>query len=478
MKKINFTLKSFLIMSLFILGCNKEAEEPIYLNPESGISFLDIENDGYEVTLAAQLAPDDQTGTWRIYHGEYGRFDNINDPKSKFYGEPGETYQLGWELSQGKEYESDVITVSFKEMLAVLEMFPKDTIHNNVSLHLKAEAPKFGSTGSWTITNGENARIENQENHYAEFIGEKYKDYTVRWTLIYGSKQKYIEYSFITDEFQAYAGEDNLDIRTERDADKFYNLDAFLPAGANGEWNLLEGEGGSVYNTENPNSLFEGNPDEEYKLTWKVNLDNKESIDTLSIRFRGKWGMWTDSRDNQSYKTTEINSLEWMSENYNYAVNSGNGSWYYGNAERSVILDGVVVDTKEDRKKYGRLYDWNTAMEFAPEGWRLPTALEYESLENYLGGEFYAGHKIKKGGETGIDLDFNGYLNIVNSSDPALRNTFQGQSEIGIFWLSDYASNSGFATAKITYRSSEYINNTFLYSLGYGASVRYVRDIQ
>jgi uncharacterized protein (TIGR02145 family) len=478
MKKINFTIKSFLIISLFILGCNKDTDDPIYLNPEAGISFLDIENDGYQVTLAAQAAPKGQTGTWRIHHGEHGRFDNINDAKSQFYGEPGETYQLGWELSQGKEYEADVITVSFKAMQPVLKMVATDTIHNNVSLYLKAEEAKFGAQGTWSINTGEGARIENAENHNAEFVGEAYNDYTVKWTLAYGSKQEYVEYSFKTDDLSAYAGDDNLDIKTERDAEKFYSLQAFLPAGAIGEWNIITGEEGNIYNVENANSLFEGNPDIDYKLTWKVNIDNKESIDTLNLRFRGRWGVWKDPRDNQTYKFTELNGLEWMSENYNYVVNPGTGSWYYGYAERSTMLDGHALDTKEERKKYGRLYRWETAMLGAPDGWRLPSEAEYFELEKYLGGPLAAGPKVKEGGESGLDLGYNGYFQEFSLSDPAIRNVFKDMDQYGIFWTNDFANNTGLGSAKVVTPNGDLMTTAHPNIYYYGLSVRYVREVQ
>jgi len=478
MKKLNLTLKSFLMISLFILGCNKDTDEPIYLNPEAGISFLDIENDGYQVTLAAQPAPDGQIGTWRIHHGEHGRLENINNPKSQFYGEPGETYQLGWELSQGKEYEADLITVSFKAMQPVLEMFSRDTIRNNVSLYLKASAPKFGATGLWTISTGEDARIENAENHNAEFIGETYNDYTVKWTLIYGSKEEYVEYSFKTDELKADAGNDNLDIKTDVDAEKFYDLNAFLPAGSTGEWSIIEGEGATVYNNDNPNSLFEGNPDVEYKLTWKVTIDAKESIDTLNLRFRGKWGVWTDPRDKQTYKFTELNGLEWMSENYNYSINPGYESWYYGFAERSVIGSGHAVETEADRKKYGRLYQWQAAMQNAPDGWRLPTQAEFNELENFLGGPIAAGEKLKEGGSTGLELGFNGILDIYSFTDPAIRHEFMNLDRTGYYWASDFAPVTQLATVRFISKDGEFLNTTYLYHAGFGVSVRYVRDIQ
>lgn len=478
MRKLNYAFRYVLLLSIIVLGCNKDVVEDIYLDPNAGASFLDIENDGYVVTLGATPPEENQTGTWRIYVGENGRFENVNDPKSKFYGEPGEVYSIGWEISQGKEYKADVISVSFKPMNPVLKMQVSDTIHNNISLHLKAEEPKFGATGEWTVVEGSaSSRIEDATNSKAAFIGIEDETYTVRWSLKYGSKVAFEEFTFRTDELRAFAGEDDLDIKTEKFAEKFYDLNAFLPAGATAEWEIVEGEGGMVYNTSDPKSLFGGNPDVAYKLLWKVALDNRESIDTLDLRFRGKWGVFVDKRDNQTYKYTEINGLEWMAENFNYAIYSGSGSWYYGNAERSYMSSGNPVDSEEDRKYYGRLYNHDAALDAAPEGWRLPTKAEWDDMLNSFGGQEFAGPKIVEGGSSGMNLSYGGYFDIFSMNDPALRNEFKDQGVLGIYWLADRSSN-GLTSIVLSYKEQEAVGHTYGNAHGFGMSVRYVRDVQ
>lgn len=52
----------------------------------------------------------------------------------------------------------------------------------------------------------------------------------------------------------------------------------------------------------------------------------------------------------------------------------------------------------ENGKKYGKLYNWfavNDPRGLAPEGWRVPTDAEWETLVEYLGGEGLAGDKMK-----------------------------------------------------------------------------------
>jgi len=478
MKKIKHIVLSIAVLSAFLLGCNKDEVEDIELRPDAGASFIDIENFGYFVTLTARAAPNGQTGTWRIYEGDNGRFDDVNDPKTNFYGEPGEVYQLGWELSVGDQYEAAVINVSFKKMTPELITSITDTVYNNVSLFLKSKAAKFGAEGHWEIIAGDGGRIEDANTHNAVFIGEQYKDYVVRWKLTYGSKEAFLDLNFTTDELIADAGNDNMDINIPDNQEKYYALEAFAPPGGTVSWSMHQGESGIVYNTDNANSLFKGQTDEAYKLIWNVQVGQYTSIDTLNLRFRGKWGMWTDPRDNQTYKFAEVNGLEWMAENYNYPQDPGTGSWYYGQSDRAVVQGGHPLETNEERKFYGRLYTWHTANRAIPDGWRLPTVEEIDDLENSLGGPLYALEEIVLGGETGIDFNYAGYFDIVSSQDAALRNVFSNMESFGVFWTSNYNPNYDASTVEIVQANGDFLSEGSLSATYNAASVRYVRDVQ
>ncbi len=52
-------------------------------------------------------------------------------------------------------------------------------------------------------------------------------------------------------------------------------------------------------------------------------------------------------------------------------------------------------------KFYGKLYNWsavNDSRGLAPEGWHIPTDIEWTELENYFGGDSLAGGKLKEVG--------------------------------------------------------------------------------
>jgi len=110
---------------------------------------------------------------------------------------------------------------------------------------------------------------------------------------------------------------------------------------------------------------------------------------------------FTDDRDGKVYKKVQIGEQIWMAENLNYAADGstcyegyGHGGWSAGSAEGNC-------------EKFGRLYDWNTAMNgehsshavpsdvegVCPVGWHIPSDAEWTELTDYVG--LNAGTKLK-----------------------------------------------------------------------------------
>ena len=110
---------------------------------------------------------------------------------------------------------------------------------------------------------------------------------------------------------------------------------------------------------------------------------------------------YTDKRDGKVYKIVKIGSQVWFAENLNYAAK---GSKCYG--EGGTVTsdefdeDGILIQTtlsnaevQANCKKYGRLYNWKTALAACPAGTHLPTDKELTTLVKYVG-DSTAGTKL------------------------------------------------------------------------------------
>ena len=103
------------------------------------------------------------------------------------------------------------------------------------------------------------------------------------------------------------------------------------------------------------------------------------------------YGSLFDSRNDKTYKTVVIGNQTWMAENLNYKTPDGSSRCY--------PISGTTNTSDEDNAncdKYGRLYNWNTAMNnsasstanpsgvqgICPNGWHLPSRTEWNVLGN------------------------------------------------------------------------------------------------
>jgi uncharacterized protein (TIGR02145 family) len=105
---------------------------------------------------------------------------------------------------------------------------------------------------------------------------------------------------------------------------------------------------------------------------------------------------FTDSRDGKTYKKVVIGTQTWMGENLNYDV---------PNVTSDVCYGGRV----DSCAKYGRLYNWSTAMNGAsssslspsrvqgvcPAGWHVPSNAEWTAWVIAVGGLSTADRKLK-----------------------------------------------------------------------------------
>ncbi|MBO4446859.1 MAG: hypothetical protein J5764_01895 [Bacteroidales bacterium] len=200
--------------------------------------------------------------------------------------------------------------------------------------------------------------------------------------------------------------------------------------------------------------------------------------------------IFTDARDNISYRATRIDDLLWMRSNLTW---TGAGRCFRGS-----LNDFSNPGTVEAGKIFGRFYSWTEARSACPEGWRLPTNAEWAAVaRKFNGGASDEGDLSDIPGAAGSMMEavsFNGVklweywkgVDITNASrlsvlpsGYAVNNvsglySFHGYLEYANLWTSDEVSGRG------VYRYIYKTSNTLYCGLAdkdsFAASVRCVKN--
>ena len=140
---------------------------------------------------------------------------------------------------------------------------------------------------------------------------------------------------------------------------------------------------------------------------WNGHRWNRASIDTPFPALPDNcepYGTVTDY-DGNAYPTVMIGTHEWMAQNLK-VLHDNNGQmlrYAYDNAEYSLAANGpTVCDVNfndQNREQYGLIYRYDHDFaSLCPEGWYMPTTVEWNELINHLGGSAVAGGKMKATG--------------------------------------------------------------------------------
>ncbi len=275
------------------------------------------------------------------------------------------------------------------------------------------------------------------------------------------------------------------------------------PASGQGLWSILSGEGGTVEEPDNPNSLFTGSQGSSYTLVWTISTICESNSDTVVITFTDPGmggpcpGLPSFEYEGQTYNTVQIGTHCWMRENLNVGtmipmatVASDNGTvekYCYNNDPANCAV-------------YGAYYLWNEAMQYTdvpgsqgicPPGWHFPGQDDWCSLLTFLDptvdcmvnpGSFTgtdAGGKLKEYGETHWQTPNTGATN--ESGFTALgagQRFYYGVStgiHVGAYLWSSSKSEGGFPLYWQMTSSSAQIARQ-LTGAAFGYSVRCVKD--
>ena len=160
-----------------------------------------------------------------------------------------------------------------------------------------------------------------------------------------------------------------------------------------------------------------------------------------------EYGILTDERDGQIYKTVKIGEQWWMAQNLNYPTTQ---SYCYGGKE-------------ENCQKYGRLYEFSDAKDACPEGWKLPTYTpDWVKLKSFvnktIGTSENIGKTLRSSSEwdetgTGKGLNYFGFNALPAGKLKGASYLYEGTA--AYFWENKISADSGAFFAKISYTLNE-----------------------
>jgi uncharacterized protein (TIGR02145 family) len=158
----------------------------------------------------------------------------------------------------------------------------------------------------------------------------------------------------------------------------------------------------------------------------------------------------------ESYEAVLIGVQTWLARNLNF---SASGSCY-GNSTGNCAT-------------YGRLYNWNIAMNVCPLGWHLPSNHEWDILMTAVGGSSAAGNKLKATSSNGTD-DY-GFAALLGGAEYSANPGFYNIGTYGHWWSSTPLGDNILIRTMSIYSGSGVIRDG-IYGRSSQFSVRCVKD--
>jgi uncharacterized protein (TIGR02145 family) len=122
--------------------------------------------------------------------------------------------------------------------------------------------------------------------------------------------------------------------------------------------------------------------------------------------------------DGNTYIIVKIGTQTWFGENlktttFNNGISIPNFTNTYQWPSLTTSAYCCYENSPDNQSIYGNLYNWyavNTS-NLCPTGWHVPSATEWQTLENFLGGSYNAGGRLKEMGLTHWDEPNFGAIN-------------------------------------------------------------------
>ena len=197
-------------------------------------------------------------------------------------------------------------------------------------------------------------------------------------------------------------------------------------------------------------------------------LESLEEGTSYYVRAYATNSVGTGYGEERKFTTSTDQLIEDFEGNQYEVVSIGNQLWMAENLKTRYYSDGTPVESvyayggKESHvPTYGRLYNWEVATSphgLCPAGWHVPSDSEWQELSGFLGGNRYAGARLKEEGTThwrSPNLGATNESGFTALPGGAFESGFGTPSAMGFgapFWTSSMAS-SNINSAKSYYLS-------------------------
>jgi uncharacterized protein (TIGR02145 family) len=189
--------------------------------------------------------------------------------------------------------------------------------------------------------------------------------------------------------------------------------------------------------------------------------------------FDSESGTFIDFRDRNRYDWVKINNQIWMADNLAYVPDDEEGIWIY---QMTNIADDKIQSTT-NYKEYGVLYNYKTALKSCPEGWRVPSDLDWSKLEHFLDNTIIDFNQISYRGTTIGNIltkSKQGSFNAKYGGKKTSGGNFIGLETIGSYWTSSQADQQKIWSRQIQKNIPQIIRSLGNEDDGY--SIRCIRD--
>jgi len=196
-------------------------------------------------------------------------------------------------------------------------------------------------------------------------------------------------------------------------------------------------------------------------LTFILVTANAQKVDSTSCGILDYGG--------QTYRTVIIGTQCWMKDNLNI------GKWTDQSQIQKQTDNGILEkycfgNDFVNCDQWGGLYQWDETMQYlqtanaqgiCPPGWHIPSSQDWKTLIRYLGGNDFAGGKMKYTGSNGWQTpnvggtDISGFTALPGGYFDYMAQQWHDQNRDGYFWSSQTITKGTSVAMTLTYRDSD-----------------------